>query len=97
MKGYWIILGTEVADQESQAEYGRLWAPISEKYRAKINPTEMPPVLMEARNTARVIIVEFATYDDAVACYEDPDYQKAKAFANKAAMRDLLVVRGEIV
>lgn len=96
MKGYWIVLGTEVTDQVAQAEYGRLWAPIAEKYQVKINPTEVPPILKEARDTARVIIVEFPTYDDAVACYEDPDYQKAKAFANKAAMRDLLIVKGEI-
>lgn len=96
MKGYWIVLGTEVTDQAAQAEYGRLWAPIAEKYGVKINPAEVPPVLKEARNTARVIIVEFPTYEDAVACYEDPDYQTAKAFANKAAMRDLLILRGEI-
>ncbi|RVU38695.1 DUF1330 domain-containing protein [Hwanghaeella grinnelliae] len=96
MKGYWIVLGTEVTDQAAHAEYNRLWAPIAEKYGVKINPTETPPILKEARDTARVIIVEFPTYEDAVACYEDPDYQAAKTFANKAAKRDLLIVRGEI-
>ena len=27
MKGYWVILGTEVTDNVAQAEYNRLWAP----------------------------------------------------------------------
>ncbi|TGQ24896.1 DUF1330 domain-containing protein, partial [Mesorhizobium sp. M4B.F.Ca.ET.214.01.1.1] len=28
MKGYWLIIGTEISDQQAQAEYGRLWKPI---------------------------------------------------------------------
>ena len=96
MKGYWIILGTAVTDQAAQEEYGRLWRPIAEKYEAKINPATVPPVLKAARDTARVIIVEFPTYETAVACYEDPDYQEARKFANKAAKRDLLIIKAEI-
>lgn len=96
MKGYWVILGTAVADQGAQEEYGRLWKPIAEQYQAKINPTIVPPVLKEARNTSRVIIVEFPSYETALACYEDPAYQEAKAFANKAAQRDLLIIKAEI-
>jgi len=96
MKGYWIILGTAVADQAAQEEYGRLWRPIAERYEAKINPSKVPPVLKEARDTARVVIVEFPTYDAALACYEDPAYQEAKKMANKAARRDLLIIKAEI-
>jgi len=96
MKGYWIILGTAVTDQAAQEEYGRLWRPIAERYEAKINPSKVPPVLKEARDTARVIIVEFPTYDAAVACYEDPAYQEAKKIANTAARRDLLIIKAEI-
>jgi hypothetical protein len=35
MKGYWLILGAEVTDQEAQ-EYGGLWAPIA-------RPAARPP------------------------------------------------------
>lgn len=38
MKGYWLIIGTEISDQEAQAEYARLWKPIGEKYQARSNP-----------------------------------------------------------
>lgn len=96
MKGYWIVLGTAVTDQAAQEEYGRLWRPIAEKYQAKVNPSKVPPVLKESRNTARVIIVEFPTYEAAVSCYEDPAYQEAKKVANTAAQRDLLIIKAEI-
>lgn len=96
MKGYWLILGTEVTDQEAQAEYSRLWAPIAEKYQARLNPTKVPPLLKEARNTARVIVVEFPSFETAKACYNDPVYQEARQVALRASKRDLLIFEGEI-
>ena len=96
MKGYWLILGTAIADQAAQQEYGRLWAPIAAKYGARLNPGKVPPILKEARDTARVVVVEFPSYEKAKACYEDPAYQAAKEFALKASKRDLIIVEGEI-
>jgi len=96
MKGYWLILGTEVIDHEAQVEYGKLWGPIAEKYQARLNPNSVPPSLKETRDTARVIVVEFPSYEAAKACYEDPAYQEAKIFALKASKRDLVILEGEI-
>jgi uncharacterized protein (DUF1330 family) len=96
MKGYWLILGTEITDQAAQSEYGILWKPIAEKYRARINPGKVSPVLKEARDTARVIVVEFPSYKIARACYEDTAYQQALRFALKASKRSLLMFEGEL-
>ena len=96
MKGYWLILGTEVSDQVAQDEYNRLWAPIATKYQARLNPTTVPPLLKEARNTARVIIAEFPSYELAKACYDDPAYQEARQLALKASQRDLLIIEGDL-
>jgi uncharacterized protein (DUF1330 family) len=96
MKGYWLILGTEITDQVAQDEYNRLWAPIAEKYQARLNPTKLPPLLKEVRNTSRVIIAEFPSYEMAKACYADPAYQEARQFALRASKRDLLIFEGEI-
>ena len=30
MKGYWIVLGSDVTDPDAQQAYGKLWAPIAE-------------------------------------------------------------------
>ncbi len=96
MKGYWLILGTDITDQAAQNEYNRLWAPIAEKYQARLNPTKVPVLLKDARNTSRIIIAEFPSYEMAKACYEDPAYQEARRFALRASQRDLLIFEGEI-
>jgi uncharacterized protein (DUF1330 family) len=95
MKGYWIIIGTEISDQEAQGEYGRLWKPIAERYQARINPSKVPPLLMEVRDAHRLIIVEFPSYEIAKACYDDPAYEEARRFALRASNRELLIVEGE--
>jgi uncharacterized protein (DUF1330 family) len=53
-------------------------------------------VLKEARNTARVVVVEFPTYEAAMACYDDPAYREAMQFALRASQRDLVVLAGDL-
>ncbi|AWO77430.1 DUF1330 domain-containing protein [Serratia marcescens] len=96
MKGYWLILGTEITDAEAQAEYGRLWVAIANKYNAIIMPSQIPPQLKEARDAHRLIVVEFPSYELAIACYEDPAYKEAREFALKASRRELLILRGDL-
>jgi len=96
MKGYWIIIGTEVSDHYAQREYGRLWNPIAQRFQARLNPSKIPPMLIEARDASRVIIVEFPSYKAAKDCYNDPAYEEARQFAIQASNRELLILEGEI-
>jgi len=91
VKGYWFIIGTAVKDAEAQQEYARLWKPVAEKYKARINPMAEPVQKMEILGTERVIVVEFPSLADAKACYDDPTYQEAKEYALKASMRELFI------
>lgn len=90
MKGYWIILGATVTDTEAQQEYGRLWGPIAAKYGATLKQLA-PGALVESHTSSRVLAVEFASYTQAKACYDDPAYTEAKAFALRAAPRELII------
>lgn len=96
MKGYWIILGSNVTDPDAQQEYGRLWGPIGKKYGATVKVLDTSIVLKEALHSSRVLVVEFPTHADALACYNDPAYVEAKAFATRASKRELLIVEGEL-
>ncbi|MBE9637470.1 DUF1330 domain-containing protein [Salipiger mangrovisoli] len=91
MKGYWLVLGTDVTDAEAQAEYGRLWAPVAAKYGARVRRGDEAPTMLEAGDKSRILLVEFADLATAQACYDDPDYQAARAFAMKAAQRELVI------
>ena len=96
MKGYWLILGTEVTDEEAQQQYSKLWAPIAEKYQARLNPTKVLPMLKETGWSTRVVVVEFPSYEQAKACYDDPAYQEARQYALQASKRELLIFEGEL-
>lgn len=95
MKGYWIILGTAVTDTEAQQEYARLWAPIAQQYDARLVMVDDRAVL-ERHFSSRAMMVEFASYEQAWACYHDPAYAHAKAFALRAAHREVLIIQADI-
>lgn len=95
MKGYWIILATQVIDQEAQQEYARLWTSIADKYDAKLKVLDQE-ALVEKRDSSRVLVVEFASYAQARACYDDPAYAQARSFAVRAAQREVLIVEGQL-
>ncbi|WP_353474917.1 DUF1330 domain-containing protein [Salipiger sp. H15] len=96
MKGYWLVLGTNVTDVEAQAEYGRLWAPVAAKYGARVLRGDDAPKMLEAGDKSRILLVEFESLAVAQACYDDPDYQAARAFAMKAARRELVIFAAEL-
>jgi len=95
MKGYWLIFGADVKDPEAIKEYARLWKPIGEKYGAVLKVLD-PSALIEPGISTRVLTVEFDSIEKARACYDDPDYTHAKAFALRAAPRQLIMLEGEL-
>lgn len=94
--GYFIIRSTEIRDQQAFDEYAKLWAPIAKEYGARfIAGRGVRHETLEGEDFARVLIVEFDSYDTALSCYKDPAYAQAATFAAKAyAQRDLVVVEG---
>lgn len=95
MRGYWVILGTEVTDQDAQEEYARLWRPIAEKYGARLKKLDTE-ALKESGESSRALAVEFESYTQAKACYDDPAYTEAKAFALRASKRQLIIIEGDL-
>ena len=93
MAGYWIIKGT-VKDQDAFEHYSTLWAPIAKKYQAKFLAGPGAHQTREGTDHPRVAIVEFPSYETAVACYDDADYQASLEWAFKAYNRELTIVEG---
>ncbi|WP_343501581.1 DUF1330 domain-containing protein [Alloyangia pacifica] len=96
MKGYWLVLGTDVTDADAQADYGRLWASIAARYGARVRRGDDAPALVEAGDKSRILLVEFESLALAKACYDDPEYQAARAFALRAATRELVIFAGDL-
>ena len=94
MAGYFIIRSTNVRDQEAFNEYAKLWQPIAQKYAAKfIAGRGVRHETREGDDYPRNLIVEFSSYEQALACYDDPDYKVALGLATKAyEHRELVIV-----
>ena len=94
MLGYWVVTASEVVDSEAFDEYRKHWGAIAKKYNAKILAAQNRHENKEGAPAARVTLVEFPSYDDAIAAYNDPEYQKAVPFVHKAGARNLQIVEG---
>ena len=93
MAGYWIVKGGELRDKEAYKEYARRWGPVADRFSARILNAGGR---LDAREGTwgRSVIVEFPSFEQAVACYEDEEYQASLPFARKAYDRDLAIVEG---
>ncbi|MEP6830201.1 MAG: DUF1330 domain-containing protein, partial [Rhizomicrobium sp.] len=49
---------------------------------------------VEGQGRGRNVVVEFESYDVALACYRSAEYQAAAEFRRKASMGEILVVEG---
>ena len=94
MAAYWIVRGSAIKDKDALAEYGRLWPVIAEKYGAELIAGKGRIDSREGGDYPRQLVIRFASYEDAVNCYEDPEYEKAMVFANKAYDRELSIIEG---
>jgi len=95
MAGFWIARGT-ITDQDAYAHYARLWAPIAERFGARFIASGQRHQTREGVDKTRVAIIEFPSYEQALACYDDPDYQACLpyALAAYANARELIIVEG---
>lgn len=95
MAGYWIVKGTLV-DEEAFQRYVELWGPVSKKYGARMITAGGQHETPEGKDYQRVLIVEFESYQTALDCYNDPDYQASLEHAFKAYDRELTIVEGTV-
>ena len=71
MAGYWIVKGGEIGDQAAYEEYAKRWGPVAERFGARILNAGGPARCPRGRLGAVGWIVEFPSFEQAVACYED--------------------------
>ena len=83
MAGYWIAHGN-ISDDAAYSEYAQLWKPIGERYRARFLASAGQHETREGPASSRVAIIEFPSYEQALACYNDPDYQNTLPVVRKA-------------
>ncbi len=92
-KGYWIA-SIDVRDPEGYKAYVAAAKPAFEAHGARFLARGGAASALEGNARARNVIIEFASVEAAMACYNSDDYQKAKAIRQKVADGDIVIVEG---
>jgi uncharacterized protein (DUF1330 family) len=93
LKGYWIA-HVDVIDAEGYKPYQTENAKAFGKFGARFVVRGGRQEVMEGRQRSRSVVIEFPSYDAALACYRSPEYQVAKALRLGKAEIDLIVIEG---
>jgi uncharacterized protein (DUF1330 family) len=93
MKGYWIAHVT-VTDADRYKLYVEGAAEAFRKYKARILARGGRHAQLEGTDRPRNVVIEFPSFDDALACYESPEYQAAKAKREGAGTAEIVIVEG---
>ena len=92
-KGYWIA-HVDVTDAEGYKQYVALNAKAFAKYGAKFLVRGGTFALKHGKARARHVVIEFASYETALACYDSPEYREAEIVRNKHSAGDVIVIEG---
>lgn len=92
-KGYWIGR-VDVSDSEQYKAYVAANAEAFSNYGARFVVRGGAFESVEGEARSRNVVIEFPTYEQALACYYSPEYQAAKALRTAAAEADIIVIEG---
>ncbi len=92
-KGY-IIGHITVNDPEDYAEYIRLDTPILAKLGGTFIVRGGTSTTPEGSAQDRHVVIEFPSYDAAVAAYNDPEYQEVAEIRRRCADSTIIIVEG---
>lgn len=92
-KGYWIG-HVDVTNPENYPNYMKAAQPAYEKYGAKFIVRGGKYEGVEGAARERHVVVEFESYEQAVACYNSPEYQEAAKIRRANSTGDILIVEG---
>jgi uncharacterized protein (DUF1330 family) len=92
-KAYWIAR-VDVSDPEIYKTYVETGKPAFERYNAKFLARGGRTEALEGKNRARNVLIEFASMEDALACYNSPEYTAARAIRQAVSEGEWILVEG---
>ena len=92
-KGYWVAHVT-VTDSDNYPKYVAANAAAFEKYGAHFLVRGGRFEAPEGAARERHVVIEFDSYEQALACYHSPEYAEAARLREAYADSDLVIVEG---
>ena len=94
-KGYWVVVYRSVSDESAIKAYGALALPAIEAFGGRFltrSTSDIQP--HESGLPLRTIVVEFDSYEVALAARQSEAYQRALQALGSGAARDFRIVEG---
>jgi uncharacterized protein (DUF1330 family) len=94
-KGYWVVAYRKVLDAAAVKNYAALLMPVLGKFggRMLVSPTSVVAA-QEAGFEQMTAVVEFDSYEIALAAYQSDDHKKALDALGPGVERDFRIVEG---
>ncbi|KJY27373.1 MULTISPECIES: DUF1330 domain-containing protein [Streptomyces] len=93
-KAYWVSVYRTISDPEKLAAYDKLAGPAVEAGGGRVFVRGGRAVAYDAGIAERTILIEFDSFEQAVAARESEAYQEALAVLSDAVERDFRIVEG---
>ena len=93
-KGYWASVYPAISDPETLTAYDKLARPAVQAGGGRPLSLGGRVVAHEAGITQRVVLIEFDSFEQAVAAYESEAYQKAMVALPDGVQRDFRIIEG---
>jgi uncharacterized protein (DUF1330 family) len=92
-KGYWIGR-VDVDNPEAYQRYVDSNGPVFAKFGGRFIVRGGPFRAVEGASRSRNVVIEFPTYEAALACWDSPEYQAVKALRDGHATAEIIVIEG---
>ncbi|MEU5851272.1 DUF1330 domain-containing protein [Saccharopolyspora shandongensis] len=97
-KGYWVSVYPAISDPERLTAYNKLAGPAVQAGGGRVLARGGGRVVAhEAGITQRVVLIEFDSFEQAVAAYESEAYQKALVALPDGFERDFRIIEDIII
>ena len=94
-RGYWVVSYRSISDEAAIKRYGSLAVPAIEAGGGKtLVRTAEAVEPREAALKQRTVVIEFESFESAIATYHSDAYQAALKALGSAAERDFRIVEG---
>ncbi|MCA1006804.1 DUF1330 domain-containing protein [Rhodococcus hoagii] len=93
-KGYWVSVYRTISDPEKLAAYDKLARPAVQLGGGRILSRGVQVVAHDAGIAERTILIEFDSFEQAVAARESEAYQEALAVLADGVERDFRIIEG---
>ena len=94
-KGYWVVVYRSISNEAAVKAYGALALPALESFGGRFLTRSSSQVQThEAGLPLRAVLVEFDSYEIALAAHESEAYKRALQALGSGAERDFRIVEG---